>query len=125
MHHTAENGTRVLRVARSNEDRVAQGFSTAGEVIAGTGAGVALIPGGQVAGAILGAAGGLTTVISKAADQSCREFGCHKGYCWSYCSLGNQWCYTTRTYSQSYKYVSCSTDNDCNGCWKCAGPCTV
>lgn len=36
-----------------------------------------------------------------------------------------EWCYTTRSYSQSYRYVSCSNDNECDLCWKCAGPCSV
>lgn len=123
-----ENGTEHVRTARSNTDqvdRVAQGFTAAGDTIAGTGAAVALVPGGQIPGAVIGAVGGLTSIISRAADQSCREYGCHKGYCWAYCSIGSQWCYTTKSYSQSYKYVQCSGDGDCDGCWKCGGPCTV
>lgn len=90
-----------------------------------TGEAVAMIPGGQVSAGVIGAVAKLTTIIAKAADQSCREYGCHKGYCWTYCSIGSQWCYTTKTYSQSYKYERCTEDSDCNGCWKCAGPCTV
>lgn len=93
-----ENGTHVLWVERSNEDRVAQGFSVTRKVISVTGASIALIPGRQVAA---GVAAGLTSIISIAADQSYREFGCHKGYCWAYFSIGSQWCYTTRSYSQS------------------------
>ncbi|VVC32110.1 Hypothetical protein CINCED_3A016102 [Cinara cedri] len=118
---------------RSDTDHAAAGAATAGDVIAATGG---IISAGALAtgpfapvvagvGGVIAATGGLVSVISRAADQSCREFGCHKNYCWSYCSLGNQWCYTTKTYSQSYNYVSCTKDEDCNGCWKCGGPCTL
>ncbi|BET01079.1 Hypothetical protein NTJ_13895 [Nesidiocoris tenuis] len=56
----------------------------------------------------------------------CREYGCHNGLCWSYCSFGKQWCYTSlASYSQSYQYVECDTRDDCSGCWLCAGSCTV
>ncbi|XP_008180795.1 uncharacterized protein LOC100168737 [Acyrthosiphon pisum] len=117
----------------SGTDHAAQGAGTAGDVIAATGG---IIAAGSLAtgplapvvagiGGVTAAVGGLVSVISKAADQSCREFGCHKNYCWSYCSLGNQWCYTTKTYSQSFEYVSCTRDDECNGCWKCAGSCTL
>lgn len=35
-------------------------------------------------------------------------------------------CYTTKSgYSQDRKYVRCSRPSDCDGCWKCAGPCTI
>lgn len=59
------------------------------------------------------------------ANQPCREFGCHKSYCWAYCGISPQWCYTTKTYSQSFQYVKCSKKEDCQGCWKCAGSCTL
>lgn len=60
----------------------------------------------------------------------CRKFGCHNGYCWSYCTAAlegkdNEWCYTTKGKSQDRDYVSCSQDSECNGCWKCAGPCAL
>lgn len=118
---------------RSDTDHAAAGAAAAGDTIAAAGgviaAGSAAAgPFAPIVGAVGGvtaAIGGLTSVISRAADQSCREFGCHKNYCWSYCSLGNQWCYTTKSYSQSFKYVSCTKDEECNGCWKCAGSCTV
>lgn len=59
----------------------------------------------------------------KCADRA----GCHNGYCWTYCGLllGTEWCYTTQSYSQSFQYVSCTHDSQCNKCWKCAGSCTV
>jgi hypothetical protein len=61
------------------------------------------------------------------------EYGCHEGYCWSECfgpiafwNCGfGEWCYTTKTYSQSYLYVKCNNKNDCNREWKCAGPCAA
>lgn len=114
-------------------DHAAAGAAAAGDAIAATGGIIStgaiwagpLAPVVGVVGTVTAGVGGLTSVIARAADQSCREFGCHKNKCWAYCSLGNQWCYTTKSYSQSYQYVSCSKDEDCNGCWKCAGPCTL
>nr|CDZ09825.1 Allergenic protein Tha p 2 [Thaumetopoea processionea] len=66
-------------------------------------------------------------------DKGCHfSFGCHKGYCWAGCgnprnpwSWGDHWCYTTKTYSQSYSYVECTQDSECNGCWSCGGPCSA
>jgi hypothetical protein len=51
--------------------------------------------------------------------------GCWKGHCWSYCSFGKNWCYTTNTYSQSFKYKPCSKNDQCRPGDKCAGACTV
>jgi len=118
---------------RSDKDHAAAGAAVAGDAIAATGGVIAAgsLAAGPFApivagvGGVTSAVGGLVSVISRAADQSCREFGCHKNSCWSYCSLGNQWCYTTKSYSQSYDYVSCTRDDECNGCWKCGGPCTL
>lgn len=56
------------------------------------------------------------------------EAGCHKGYCWAWCGVSlsdGEWCYTTKTYSQSYKYVKCKKNSDCDACWKCGGPCAL
>lgn len=52
--------------------------------------------------------------------------GCYYGYCWAGCTATSvgEWCYTTKTYSQSYDYVTCSSDSDCDLCWACAGPCS-
>lgn len=60
----------------------------------------------------------------------CSTGGCFNGYCWAYCEgFGipgtREWCYTTKSYSQSYEYVGCSQDSECDACWKCAGSCTV
>ncbi|NP_001232937.1 uncharacterized protein LOC100571908 precursor [Acyrthosiphon pisum] len=123
----------VLTKRGSETDHAAQGAAAAGDVMAATGGVIAAgsLSAGPFApvlagvGGVTAAAGGLVSVISRAADQSCREFGCHNNYCWAYCSLGNQWCYTTKGYSQSFAYVSCTRDDECNGCWKCAGSCTV
>ncbi|KAI9241275.1 MAG: hypothetical protein BYD32DRAFT_77782 [Podila humilis] len=55
--------------------------------------------------------------------------GCHKGYCWAGCvavsPFGGEWCYTTKGYSQDYQYVKCSSADECNSNWKCAGPCAL
>ena len=59
------------------------------------------------------------------------QFGCYKGYCWANCygpltEMGvHNWCYTTKSYSQSYEYVKCTSDDQCNACWNCGGPCAA
>ncbi|GBP40613.1 Allergen Tha p 2 [Eumeta japonica] len=53
--------------------------------------------------------------------------GCRDGYCWAGCGWGggdDDWCYTTTSYSQSYAYVECTSDAQCDGCWNCAGICS-
>lgn len=71
-------------------------------------------------------AGGVSAALN---SPACTRGGCSKGYCWAYCHavLGHEreWCYTTRGSSQNYQYVSCSRDEDCDKCWKCAGSCAV
>ncbi|CAI6343567.1 unnamed protein product [Macrosiphum euphorbiae] len=117
----------------SETDYAAQGAAAAGDTIAVTGGVIAAgsLKAGPFAPVVAGvggataAVGGLVSIISRAADQSCRDFGCHNNYCFAYCSIGNQWCYTTKSYSQSFDYVSCTRDDECNGCWKCAGSCTL
>jgi len=59
---------------------------------------------------------------------TCTEwYGCHKGYCWSGCAgafpslTGPEWCYTTKSKGK----ITCSNDQDCNGCWRCSSPCSV
>lgn len=57
-----------------------------------------------------------------------KQAGCHKGYCWAWCGkslIGGEWCYTTRTYSQSFQYVGYTSDSKCDKCWKCAGSYTL
>lgn len=54
--------------------------------------------------------------------------GCNKGYCWAWCGVSltdGEWCYTTKSYSQSFEYVPCQYDSECDECWKCAGSCTI
>lgn len=67
--------------------------------------------------------------ISIANSNKCSvEAGCHKGKCWAWCGVSlsdGEWCYTTKTYSQSYAYVPCTTDYDCEKCWRCGGPCSI
>jgi hypothetical protein len=54
-------------------------------------------------------------------------FGCHNGYCWAGCAgafpsvTGPEWCYTTKSSGK----ITCSKDNDCDGCWRCSSPCSV
>lgn len=53
--------------------------------------------------------------------------GCHNGYCWAFCGhmLSTEWCYISSSHSQSFQYVSCTNDSQCNKCWKCLRSCTV
>lgn len=61
------------------------------------------------------------------------EYGCHKGYCWSYCSgagtllfgMTKEWCYTTKGRSQDRQYIKCTSNDECDACWRCAGPCSL
>lgn len=75
--------------------------------------------------------GGVVENIEDAVRGSCTtEYGCYSGKCWARCYAvplvrGKEWCYTTKSYSQSYEKVDCTQDMDCNGCWKCASSCTV
>lgn len=60
--------------------------------------------------------------------QCAKTAGCYKGYCWAYCigtGIEGEWCYTTRSYSQSFEYVKCEHDWECGHCMACAGSCTV
>lgn len=87
--------------------------------------------------------GGAVNTIDKITDQwsaniaACTESGCscgynNKCYCWARClgalgtdARGKEWCWTTKGRSQDYNYVECAGPSDCNGCWKCAGACTL
>lgn len=86
---------------------------------------VAILPLVPLVPAVASLVVGLTTLIGNAFDPSCREYGCNEGYCWAYCSIGNQWCYTTRNGTWKGDYVQCSSKDDCDGCWKCGGACTI
>lgn len=66
--------------------------------------------------------------VGDAFTKCSEKAGCHKGNCWAYCGLnlaGGDWCYTTKAHSQSYQYVSCTDNSECDPCWKCAGSCTL
>jgi len=60
-------------------------------------------------------------------------FGCHQGYCWSYCGFSwqsGEWCWTEGARGGPYheKYIKCSTDVDCcshYGYEKCGGTCSI
>lgn len=71
----------------------------------------------------------LTRVARDWSGQCSARGGCFRGYCWAGCAAtllqANEWCYTTKSYSQSFEYVTCSQDSECNLCWSCAGSCTI
>ncbi len=76
---------------------------------------------------LVGAIAFATVAIINAGKCS-EKGGCYKGYCWAYCGLSlsnGDWCYTTKSYSQSFQYVRCIDDSECDLCWKCAGSCTL
>lgn len=55
------------------------------------------------------------------------NYGCNtNGYCWSECSalFYTGWCYSTKSYSQSYKYIPCEKASQCDPCDSCADPCS-
>lgn len=53
--------------------------------------------------------------------------GCKKGYCWKWCNGADdgKWCFTTDTYTDSYDFVPCISDSDCDSSLKCGGPCRI
>lgn len=56
----------------------------------------------------------------------CTDGGDGSKYCWAACNMRltlEPWCWTTKSYSQSYQYVKCDTADDCNCDWSCASPC--
>lgn len=62
--------------------------------------------------------------------QACTTwYGCFRGYCWAGCSgafgtiFGPEWCYTRDPSTNAYK--KCTTSNDCDGCWRCGGICSI
>lgn len=68
----------------------------------------------------------LAMAYVKNVGQCSSKAGCYEGKCWAYCGLSLtsfDWCYTTLTYSQSFSYVSCTTDAECKPCWLCASSC--
>lgn len=58
----------------------------------------------------------------------CRDkFGCKDHKCWADCGylIPNQWCWATGSSNPNHGAQSCTYDSDCNGCYRCAGWCTV
>lgn len=51
--------------------------------------------------------------------------GCNKRRCWKWCDGADsgKWCFTTKTHAQSYDFVHCTANSDCDKCWNCGGPC--
>ena len=71
--------------------------------------------------------GNINSPHSEKNDDICfgDDCGCYNGKCWSYCSFGSNWCYTTKGHTQDYNYVYCGKDRECMPDWHCAGPCTI
>lgn len=59
--------------------------------------------------------------VSPAAAQ----YGCYKGYCWSWCGdkESGSWCYTTKGRKLDEGWVGCGSPADCNEEWQCANTC--
>ncbi|OXA64055.1 Allergen Tha p 2 [Folsomia candida] len=59
----------------------------------------------------------------------CTNSGCHRGHCWAYCGARpeahQEWCWTTRGATWDLQYVGCTSDAQCDGCWSCAGACSL
>lgn len=67
---------------------------------------------------------------AKNAFRCAKKTGCHKGYCWAWCGTSlsgtfGEWCYTTKSFSKSFRHVACKKNTDCDPCWKCAGLCHI
>lgn len=65
-------------------------------------------------------------------EKGCSEYrGCKGYYCWAYCGVSLksgewEWCYTTKSgNSVDDNYVTCTTEEHCSKCWRCAARCTV
>lgn len=64
----------------------------------------------------------LTAVVVPSADA---QYGCYKGYCWSWCyeqGSGN-WCYTTKGRKNDHGWIGCNSPADCSENWECANEC--
>lgn len=100
-----------------------------------SGAAAGFLNGGGPGGTLAGGVKALDDLLSLPRRPDCQNFGCqcsakNECRCWAYCygalsAKNTEWCYTTKGRSQDYNYVQCSGPQDCNGCWSCAGPCTV
>lgn len=53
--------------------------------------------------------------------------GCNKGHCWKWCDGidDGKWCFTTKTFADSYDFVPCINESDCEIGLECGGPCRI
>lgn len=67
----------------------------------------------------------ITSTLKPKPPKCSHYSGCNKGYCWKWCDSADnrKWCFTTKTHTQSYNFVPCTTNSDCDKCWNCGGPC--
>ncbi len=67
----------------------------------------------------------LTVLATVVIPPTTAEFGCYKGYCWSWCAEkgSGKWCYTTKGRKNDEHWVGCSSPADCNENWECANAC--
>ncbi len=55
--------------------------------------------------------------------QCINRYGCHKDFCWTGCSgafsiiHGPEWYYTKNPLLNAYQ--TCTSNNQCDGCWRC------
>lgn len=66
--------------------------------------------------------------LNNRAPRVCSEvFGCRNNRCWAYCGIftlkSGLWCYTTKSEPRTKKYVECTSDAQCDPCWKCSELC--
>ncbi len=67
----------------------------------------------------------LLVILYLAAVVTADDFGCYKGYCYSWCGNREEgsWCYTTKTEKNDEKWVGCSAASECKEQWQCANTC--
>jgi hypothetical protein len=69
----------------------------------------------------------LLVIMMMESGVQAADRGCHKGYCWKYCTeklhKNQAWCYTNK--SGVNDYAKCSSDNDCVNANDCYGRCGV
>lgn len=53
--------------------------------------------------------------------------GCNKSHCWKRCNGvdDGKWCFTTKSYAESYDFVPCTNDSECDASLECGGPCRM
>lgn len=67
----------------------------------------------------------LIAIAAIAPSASAGNYGCTKGYCWSWCKNkdSGDWCYTTKGCKDDKNYVGCTYTSDCLESWECADKC--